>query len=70
MARLDRLGPAREAAQMLKPEAELASTLDRLVQAGLLFRVLHQRVLEQISCLASAPDETGDVTTVGGNFEK
>ena len=55
MARLDRLGPAREAAQIgsaigrefshallaavaLKPEAELESTLDRLVAAGLLFR--------------------------------
>ena len=55
MARLDRLGPAREAAQIgsaigrefshallaavaLKPEAELQSTLDRLVAAGLLFR--------------------------------
>ena len=55
MARLDRLGPAREAAQIgsaigrefshallaavaLRPEAELESTLDRLVAAGLLFR--------------------------------
>jgi tetratricopeptide (TPR) repeat protein len=55
MARLDRLGPAKEVAQigaaigrefshpMLaavagKPEAELQSTLDRLVEAGLLFR--------------------------------
>ena len=55
MARLDRLGPAREVAQIgsaigrefshallaavaLKPEAELESTLDRLVAAGLLFR--------------------------------
>jgi class 3 adenylate cyclase/predicted ATPase len=55
MARLDRLGPAREAAQIgsaigrefshtllaalaMKPEAELESTLDRLVAAGLLFR--------------------------------
>jgi class 3 adenylate cyclase/predicted ATPase len=55
MARLDRLGPAREAAQIgsaigrefshallaavtLKPKAELESTLDRLVAAGLLFR--------------------------------
>ena len=55
MARLDRLGPAREAAQIgsaigrefshallaavaLKPAAELQSTLDRLVAAGLLFR--------------------------------
>ena len=55
MARLDRLGPAREAAQIgaaigrefsygllaavaRKPEAELASALDRLVAAGLLFR--------------------------------
>ena len=55
MARLDRLGPAREAAQIgsaigrefshallaavaLKPEAELQSTLGRLVAAGLLFR--------------------------------
>ncbi|HZZ23318.1 MAG TPA: adenylate/guanylate cyclase domain-containing protein [Roseiarcus sp.] len=55
MARLDRLGPARDAAQIgsaigrefshallaavaLKPEAELESTLDRLVAAGLLFR--------------------------------
>ncbi len=54
MARLDRLGPAKEAAQTgsaigrefshallaavaLKPEWELASALDRLVQAGLLF---------------------------------
>ena len=54
MARLDRLGPAKEAAQIgsaigrefshallaavaLKPEGELASALDRLVQAGLLF---------------------------------
>jgi class 3 adenylate cyclase/tetratricopeptide (TPR) repeat protein len=55
MARLDRLGPAREVAQigaaigrevshallaavMRKPEAELASELDRLIAAGLLFR--------------------------------
>ncbi len=55
MARLDRLGPAKEVAQIgaaigrefsypllaavvRKPEAELASTLDRLVQAGLLFQ--------------------------------
>ena len=55
MARLDRLGPAREVAQIgsaigrefshallaavaLKPEAELESTLDRLIAAGLLFR--------------------------------
>jgi predicted ATPase len=55
MARLDRLGPAKELAQvgaaigrefshallaavMRKPEAELSSALDRLIQAGLLFR--------------------------------
>ena len=55
MARLDRLGPAKEVAQigaaigrefshallaavMRKPEAELGSALDRLIQAGLLFR--------------------------------
>jgi class 3 adenylate cyclase len=55
MARLDRLGPAKEVAQMgaaigrefshpllaavtRKPEAELASALDRLIAAGLLFR--------------------------------
>jgi class 3 adenylate cyclase/predicted ATPase len=55
MARLDRLGPAKEVAQIgsaigrefshgllasvaRKPEAELGSTLDRLIQAGLLFR--------------------------------
>jgi predicted ATPase len=55
MARLDRLGPAKEIAQIgaaigrefshallatvaRKPEAELASTLDRLIQSGLLFR--------------------------------
>ena len=55
MARLDRLGPAKEVAQIgaaigrefshallsavvSKPETELASALDRLVQAGLLFR--------------------------------
>jgi len=55
MARLDRLGPAKEVAQIgaaigrefshalldavaLKPEAELASSLDRLIRAGLLFR--------------------------------
>lgn len=55
MARLDRLGPAKEFAQVgaaigrefshallasvaRKPEAELASALDRLVLAGLLFR--------------------------------
>jgi predicted ATPase len=55
MARLDRLGPAKEVAQIgsaigrefshallavvaRKPESELASALDRLVQAGLLFR--------------------------------
>ena len=55
MARLDRLGPAREVAQIgaaigrefshgllasvaHKPEAELASALDRLMAAGLLFR--------------------------------
>ena len=55
MARLDRLGPAKEVAQIGaaigrefshallaavvgKPEAELASALDRLVAAGLLFR--------------------------------
>ena len=55
MARLDRLGPAKEVAQIgaaigrefshallaavaRKPEAELGSSLDRLVQTGLLFR--------------------------------
>jgi predicted ATPase len=55
MARLDRLGPAKEVAQvgaaigrnfshdllavvMRKTEAELGSALDRLIQAGLLFR--------------------------------
>ena len=55
MARLDRLGPAKEVAQIgaaigrefshallaavvSKPESELASALDRLVHAGLLFR--------------------------------
>ena len=55
MARLDRLGPAKEVAQIgaaigrefshtllaavvRKPEAELASSLDRIVAAGLLFR--------------------------------
>src|SRR6476661_8401713 len=55
MARLDRLGPAKEVAQIgaaigrefphsllasvaRKPEAELASALDRLLTAGLLFR--------------------------------
>ena len=55
MARLDRLGPAKEVAQIGsaigrefshallasvvgKPEAELGSALDRLIQAGLLFR--------------------------------
>jgi predicted ATPase len=55
MARLDRLGPAKEVAQIgaamgrefshallasvvRKPQAELGSTLDRLIQAGLLFR--------------------------------
>ena len=55
MARLDRLGPAKEMAQIgaaigrefshallssvaRKPEAELASALDRLIAAGLLFR--------------------------------
>ena len=55
MARLDRLGPAKEVAQIGaaigrefshallgavagKPEAELASALDRLIAAGLLFR--------------------------------
>ena len=55
MARLDRLGPAKEVAQIgsaigrefshallasvaRKPEAELGSALDRLVQTGLLFR--------------------------------
>jgi class 3 adenylate cyclase/predicted ATPase len=55
MARLDRLGPAKEVAQIgavvgrefshallaavaLKPEAELQSALDRLVEAALLFR--------------------------------
>jgi tetratricopeptide (TPR) repeat protein len=55
MARLDRLGSAKEVAQIgaaigrefshpllaavvRKPEAELASALDRLIQAGLLFR--------------------------------
>jgi predicted ATPase len=55
MARLDRLGPAKEIAQLgaaigrefshpllfaiaRKPEAELASALDRLMQSGLLFR--------------------------------
>ena len=55
MARLDRLGPAKEVAQVgaaigrefshallaavvRKPEAELAPALDRLIQAGLLFR--------------------------------
>ena len=55
MARLDRLGPAKEVAQIgaaigrefshallaaavRKPEAELQSALDRLMEAGLLFR--------------------------------
>ena len=55
MARLDRLGPAKEVAQIgavigrefshallaavaRKPEEKLASALDRIVQAGLLFR--------------------------------
>src|SRR5271168_4011301 len=55
MARLDRLGPAKEIAQIgaaigrefshpvlaavvRKPEAELGSALDRLIEAGLLFR--------------------------------
>ena len=55
MARLDRLGPAKEVAQIgaaigrefsyalltavvQKPEAELGSALDRLIQAGLLFQ--------------------------------
>ena len=55
MARLDRLGPAKEVAQIgaaigrefshallaavvRKPEAELASALDRLIATGLLFR--------------------------------
>ena len=55
MARLDRLGPAKEVAQVgaaigrefshallaavvRKPEAELQSALDRLIEAGLLFR--------------------------------
>ena len=55
MARLDRLGPAKEVAQIgaaigrefshallaavvRKPEAELNAALDRLVDAGLLFR--------------------------------
>jgi predicted ATPase len=55
MARLDRLGPAKEVAQVgaaigresshallasvaSKPEPELASSLDRLIRAGLLFR--------------------------------
>jgi predicted ATPase len=55
MARLDRLGPAKEVAQfgaaigrefshallavvVRKPEPELASSLDRLIRAGLLFR--------------------------------
>jgi predicted ATPase len=55
MARLDRLGPAKEVAQIgaalgrefshallaavvRKPDAELASSLDRLIRAGLLFR--------------------------------
>jgi predicted ATPase len=55
MARLDRLGPAKETAQMgaaigrefsqellaavvRKPEAELNAALDRLIEAGLLFR--------------------------------
>jgi predicted ATPase len=55
MARLDRLGPAKEVAQigaaigrefshallaalMRKPEAELVSALDRLIDAGLMFR--------------------------------
>jgi predicted ATPase len=55
MARLDRLGPAKETAQMgaaigrefsqallaavvRKPEAELSAALDRLIEAGLLFR--------------------------------
>ena len=55
MARLDRLGPAKEVAQIgavigrefshallaaaaAKPQAELGSALDRLVQSGLLFR--------------------------------
>ena len=55
MARLDRLGPAKEVAQIgaaigrefshallaavaRKPEAELQSALDRLIEPGLLFR--------------------------------
>jgi predicted ATPase len=63
MARLDRLGPAKEVAQIgavigrefshavlaavvRKPDAELASALDRLIAAGLLFR---QGVTTQLS---------------------
>src|SRR5271165_6290376 len=65
MARLDRLGPAKEVAQIAsaigrefshallalvahKPEAELGSALDRLVQAGLLFQ---HGVPPQASCV-------------------
>jgi hypothetical protein len=56
MARLDRLGPAKEVAQIggghrtrifpcpagcvvCKPEVDLESALDRLIDAGLLFRL-------------------------------
>jgi predicted ATPase len=65
MARLDRLGPAKEVAQIgaaigrelshallaavvRKPEAELNLALDRIVQAGLLFR---QRVPPRVTYL-------------------
>jgi len=70
MARLDRLGPAKQVAQIgaaigrefshalldavvSKPEAELVSSLDRLVRAGLLFRngvPPHASYLFKLSC--------------------
>ena len=69
MARLDRLGPAKEVAQIgaaigrefshallaavvRKPEAELNTALDRLIQSGLLFR---QGVPPHASYLSNTP---------------
>ena len=71
MARLDRLGPAKEVAQIgatigrefshallaavaRKPEAELASALDRLIAAGLLFRQACRRMRPTYSSMPSS----------------
>jgi predicted ATPase len=87
MARLDRLGSAKELAQIgavigrefshavltaviSKPEAELGSALDRLIQAGLLFRqgvpphatYLFKHVLVQDAAYGTLPRATPDAS--------